>query len=78
MEKYLSALDQTKSVDVYNFPIKLIKQHCDLISKLLSIIINKSFSEGVFPDTLKYAKVIPLFKGGNKNEAENYRPVSIL
>ncbi|XP_057290861.1 uncharacterized protein LOC130613549 [Hydractinia symbiolongicarpus] len=78
VEDHLSKLDHTKAVDVYNFPIKFIKQNCDLLSEPLSIIINKSFSEGVFPDALKYAKVIPLFKNGTRHEAKNYRPVSIL
>ena len=33
---------------------------------------------GVFPDELKIAKVIPLFKGGKTHMLENYRPISIL
>ena len=31
-----------------------------------------------FPDTLKRADVTPIFKKGNDNEKENYRPVSML
>ena len=31
-----------------------------------------------FPDTLKRVDVSPIFKKGNDNEKENYRPVSIL
>ena len=34
------------------------------VSPLLSDIINESFTEGVFPDSLMIARVIPLFKSG--------------
>ena len=33
---------------------------------------------GFFPDELKCARVIPLFKSGNINLMSNYRPISIL
>ena len=44
----------------------------------MSYIINLSFSNGTFPDKLKIAKVVPLYKGGDKSVAKNYRPISIL
>ena len=44
----------------------------------LSDIINCSMNTGVFPDALKIAKVVPIFKGGEKDSIGNYRPISIL
>ena len=44
----------------------------------LSHICNQSFIEGVFPDEMKIARVIPLYKSGEKNKYNNYRPVSLL
>ena len=41
-------------------------------------IINKSFSLGIFPDVLKIARVVPIFKVGSTSELINYRPISIL
>ena len=41
-------------------------------------IINKSFLEGVFPEKLKIAKVIALYKGGSKTDVANYRLVTFL
>ena len=32
----------------------------------------------MFPVSLKIAKLIPIHKGGKKNEIENYRPISLL
>ena len=37
-----------------------------------------SFSEGVFPNYMKNAKAILLFKTGIKSELSNYRPISLL
>ena len=33
---------------------------------------------GVVPNKLKCAKVIPVFKKGEKSDMDNYRPVSVL
>ena len=43
-------------------------------------IIDQSISSGKFPDSLKLAKIIPIHKGGAKDDPVNYtyRPISIL
>ena len=41
-------------------------------------VSNMSILLGVFPDELKIAKVIPLYKGGESKLLVNYRPVSVL
>ena len=33
---------------------------------------------GVFPDNMKVAKVVPLFKAGDRSVFSNYRPISLL
>ena len=48
------------------------------MGKQLKIIIDKSFDEHKFPDIWKTAEVFPVFKSGNKEEMDNYRPISIL
>ena len=40
--------------------------------------MNLSFSTGIFPDKLKMARVVPIFKKGDKSIPGNYRPISIL
>ena len=37
-----------------------------------------SLSKGIFPDKLKTAKVVPIFKMGRKDLCDNYRPISLL
>ena len=49
-----------------------------LICPLLTLICNLSLSEGIFPDELKLANVIPIFKSGDHEFFNNYRSVSIL
>ena len=37
-----------------------------------------SLRNGMFPDSLKLAKIHPIHKGGTKSDPANYRPISIL
>ena len=76
--KILLSLDITKSADIYNISPKLLKLAAPVICDYLTVIFNKSFDEGTFPDLLKVAKVIPVHKSGSAFEASNYRPISLL
>ena len=49
-----------------------------VIASPLVILINESFSSGVFPDKLKIAKVIALQKKGSTDNPSNYRPISLF
>ena len=46
--------------------------------KPLTYVINKSFETGKFPNLLKIAKIIPIFKSDDKTMVSNYRPISVL
>ena len=59
-------------------PAKLLKPYIEEYIKPLTYIINKAFETGVFQDSLKLAKVIPIYKSGDKTLLSNYRPISIL
>ena len=48
------------------------------IAPILQHVISASLEQGIFPEKLKCAKVIPLHKGGSKSEISNYRPISLL
>ena len=56
----------------------IIKKTYEYFVVPLVHICNVSFLYGVFPNELKIAKVIPLFKGGESKYLINYRPVSVL
>ena len=55
-----------------------IKDNAHFISKILAVIINLCFRVGKFPNCLKNAIVLPLFKKGDRNNMSNFRPISIL
>ena len=40
-------------------------------------MINKCISQGSFPDCLKIAQVISVYKKGSKTNCSNYRPISL-
>ena len=55
--------------------MKVIKP---VIIKPLTLLINQVLNTLTFPDKLKIAKVIPIFKKGDQSLFENYRPISLL
>ena len=75
----IKQLDEKKASDIYNFPIAVVKQINEAISPILSFLINASVTQSIFPEKLKFSKVVPIFKNnGAKNDFKNYRPISIL
>ena len=53
---------------------RLIRECADLICN----IFNQSIGQGMFPDDWKCARVAPLFKAGDRNDVNNYRPISVI
>ena len=74
----ISALKSGKSLGPNSIPMKILKSLSSLISSPLSQVISESFQSGIFPDKMKFAKVIPLFKKGCPLTTSNYRPISLL
>ena len=72
------SLKSGTAVGYDNVSVDLVKQCAQLISSLLTHIINMSIVSGIVPDELKIARVIPLFKSGDRSLFTNYRPVSVL
>ena len=56
----------------------LLKQIKDSVVNPMTTCVNKSLSEGLFPQVMKLADVCPLFKSKDRNETNNYRPISLL
>ena len=56
----------------------LLKTITNDISGCLTMLINQSLDTGIFPEKLKLAKIIPIFKKDDDTLFNNYRPISIL
>jgi exonuclease III len=55
-----------------------LRQADDKVLEFLVKSVNTMFDTNKFPNTLKIAKIIPIFKDGDKREANNYRPIAVL
>ena len=62
----------------HNIPTLIAKHVIHCYIKPLAFLINQSLIEGVFPDELKLAKVIPVYKAGSSMKLSNYRLISVL
>lgn len=61
-----------------NISTKFLKMSKDLVVPIICHLTNLCFREGVFPLPLKQSIVTPVFKGGKRDDVNNYRPISVL
>jgi len=55
-----------------------VLKHCaEEISPVLNVIFTKSLSSGTLPSDWKKANICPVFKKGRRDNACNYRPISL-
>ena len=73
-----TGLNSCKATGLDGLPAKFIIDSAESIVKPLTYIVNLSIESGVFPDDLKRAKIVPIYKKKAKTEPGNYRPVSVL
>ena len=58
----INKLKPKSSSGVDDLSNKVIKHIQEIIAEPLTIIINQMLNTGIFPDSLKISKVLPLFK----------------
>ena len=74
----ISKLPNKKSSRFDNIDNIILKEIKDCILTKLAEIFNLSMLEGVFPEKMKLADVVPLYKSKEKYLMNNYRPISLL
>ena len=72
----LSLKESSSGYDEIN--AKLLKCSLQYTEHILCHVCKVSLTEGIFPESLKTANVIPLFKSDDPMLFNNYRPVSLL
>ncbi len=76
--KLIKSLKSKSSSSTDLITNKLVKELQLELAQPLKRIINFSIQSGRFPEEWKKAKIVPIFKKGERRELGNYRPVSLL
>ena len=77
IEDLRSSMKTDKASGTNSIPTKILKFKKEFL-KPLGDIINLSFNQGILPNLLKIANVIPIHKKSDKLDCNNYRPISLL
>ena len=76
--KHLESIDPRKATGSDGIPGLLLKQCAAVIAPSLTAIFNVSLTTGELPRAFKVANIAPVYKSGDREEAGNYRPISLL
>ena len=76
--KVINNLNVAKSCQINDIPTKLIKMNKDIFTNFITDHFNYCIVYGEFPDELKHADVVSVYKKNEKCDKTNYRPVGIL
>ena len=74
----LYSLNKSKAAGLDKISARLLRECADLICIPICDIFNQSISQGIFPDDWKCAKVTSLFKQGDQDDLDNYRPILVI
>ena len=74
----ISQIKLSKACGPNSIPNNILRSNMHILADPVTILLNKSISEGTFPDLLKLANVCPIYKKNDKTKCENYRPISLL
>ena len=78
IEDIISTIRTDKACRSNNIPTRILKGFEKEPYKPLSDVIDISVSFGIFQNSMKLAKVAPVYKKDDKLDCNNYRPISLL
>ena len=78
INKLLKGLPNESSSGHDNVNNLLLKELAEQISPILELLFNESLVTGQFPDKMKIADVVPLYKAKEHDIVDNYRPILLL
>ena len=78
IKEVVQRLVNGKATGIHNIPNKVLKDNVHLIAPVLMDIFNLSISTKIFPEDLKVLKVVPVYKSGERENSNNYRPTAVL
>ena len=74
----LRNISPSKATGFDNLPAVLIKLAASEIAYPFVLLMNRSISEALFPNSEKCAKIVLLYKSRERSQFDNYRPITIL
>ena len=74
----LQNIDPSKAHGPDGLPSRILKECAYQLAPSLRYLFTKSLKMSQIPMEWKLANIIPIYKQGNKNHVENYRPISLL
>jgi hypothetical protein len=77
VQKLLSQLNANKAAGPDSVTCRILKELATELAPATTALFNQSLSSGRIPEDWARANITPIFKKGNHNQAENYRPVSL-
>ena len=69
---------KTKGCHLQSIPVYIFKYLKNLVAPTIAYLFNRTLTEGIFPECLKLARIVPIYKSDNKQDVSNYRPISTL
>ena len=73
----IKKLKISKAVQHSDIPVKILKENSDFFVEYIYLQFNEAVGSSKFADFFKYADITAGFKQGLRNQANNYRPISI-
>jgi len=77
VQNLLESLDPNKASGPDNIPTRILKLCAKEIAPILTVIFIQSLTSGHIPNDWLKANITPVFKKGDKSDANNYRPISL-
>ena len=78
VSREIDQMSVNKATGLDDVSCKILKLAKPAIVDSLTYLMNMSLSTGIFPCAWKETKIIPLHKGGDVSDSNNYRPIAIL
>ena len=75
--KLLININPNKATGPDRIPGRLLKLCANELVEVFQLLFQASLDQGSVPNDWKRADITPLYKKGDKMQAENYRPVSL-
>ena len=74
----INSLNINKVSKYDNIASLFLRIEWEIIAPILSFCFSHAFELGIFSSMFKIAKVVIIFKSGNKQIVKNYRPILLL